>query len=102
MRNIKSYFNQDISSWDVSNVIDMRYMFYEATVFNNGNKPLEPKVVTINNKTYKAWDTSNVLYMKHMLYNAKSFNRKNISTWDTSKVIDMDDMDEIYDYHYSI
>jgi surface protein len=27
-------FDQDISSWDVSNVTYMSYMFYEATAFN--------------------------------------------------------------------
>jgi surface protein len=29
-----SSFNQDISSWDVSNVTDMRYMFSSAESFN--------------------------------------------------------------------
>ena len=27
-------FNQDISSWDVSSVNDMSFMFYNATAFN--------------------------------------------------------------------
>ena len=27
-------FNGDISQWDVSNVTDMRYMFYECQSFN--------------------------------------------------------------------
>ena len=27
-------FNQDISSWDVSNVTDMKYMFLGCTKFN--------------------------------------------------------------------
>ena len=30
----KSSFNSDISSWDVSNVTNMQYMFYGANVFN--------------------------------------------------------------------
>jgi hypothetical protein len=29
-------YNQNIDDWDVSNILDMRGMFYEATVFNNG------------------------------------------------------------------
>jgi len=29
-----SAFNQDISSWDVSNVADVRFMFNTATAFN--------------------------------------------------------------------
>ncbi|GIR27126.1 MAG: hypothetical protein CM15mP42_00760 [Methanobacteriota archaeon] len=27
-------FNQDISDWDVSNVVDMKYMFFSADSFN--------------------------------------------------------------------
>ena len=38
-------FNQDISSWDVSNVKDMSYMFYGCKLFNQD----------ISN-----WDVSNV------------------------------------------
>lgn len=29
-----SIFNQDISKWNVSNVEDMSYMFYNAKIFN--------------------------------------------------------------------
>ena len=44
-------FNQDISSWNTSNVTDMSHMFSGATVFN---KPLN------------TWDVSNVTDMSYM------------------------------------
>ena len=47
-------FNGDISNWDVSNVTDMSFMFYECTNFNSD----------ISN-----WDVSNVTDMYGMFYN---------------------------------
>ena len=44
-------FNEDISSWDVSNVTNMEDMFYSASSFN---QPLEK------------WDVSNVTNMEYM------------------------------------
>ena len=69
-------FNQDISSWDVSNVTDMGFMFANATAFNQptGN-----------------WDVSNVTHMKQMFYNAASFNQP-IGDWDVSNVTNMQTM----------
>ena len=32
-----SAFNQNISAWNVSNVANMSYMFYNAIAFNNAN-----------------------------------------------------------------
>ena len=67
-----SSFNQDISSWDVSNVTDMSDMFYYA---NNFNQP-------IGN-----WDLSSVTNMAAMFFNS-SFNQP-IGNWDVSSVTDM-------------
>ena len=66
-------FNGDISEWDVSNVKDMSYMFYNAKFFD---------------RDISEWDVSNVEDMSYMFYNAKSFNG-DISKWDVSNVKDM-------------
>jgi surface protein len=52
-------FNQDLCSWDVSNVISMDYMFYSAITFN---------------QDLSSWDVSNVTGMTGML------NYTNVST----------------------
>merc|ERR1712146_174931 len=69
-------FNQPLSNWDVSNVINMESMFYSAHRFN---QPL-------NN-----WDVSNVTNMSGMFYEAKSFNQP-IDNWDVSNVTNMKSM----------
>jgi surface protein len=63
-------FNQDIGSWDVSNVIDMTYMFNDATSFN---------------QDISKWDVSNVTHMVRMFRAATSFNQ-DLSNWDVNKV----------------
>ncbi len=65
-----SNFNQNISHWDVSNVTDMRVMFYYNTSFNQD----------IGN-----WNVSEVTDMGDMLANASSFNQ-DLSSWDVGKV----------------
>ena len=47
-------FNGDISSWDVSNVTDMSYMFWECSEFN---------------QDISSWNVSNVTDMQDMFYN---------------------------------
>jgi len=74
--NTGSDFNQDISSWDVSNVTTMEFMFYDAIAFN---QPL-------NN-----WDVSNVTNMRSMFSGASSFNQP-IGNWDVSNVTGMSGM----------
>ena len=66
-------FNQDISSWDVSNVTSMFFMFRKATNFNQ----------PIGN-----WDVSSVTNMEGMFGAASSFNQP-IGNWDVSSVTNM-------------
>ena len=67
---IDSVFNQDISSWDVSNVTSMRSMFTRANAFNQD----------IGN-----WDVSNVTNMNMMFQAASSFNQ-DLSGWCVSNI----------------
>ncbi len=69
-------FNQDISSWDTSNVSDMGWMFCNALAFD-GN--------------IGSWDTSNVTNMSRMFKGASAFNQM-IGGWDTSSAGDMNRM----------
>ena len=62
-------FNQDISSWDVSNVTTMRYTFW----FSNFNQDIS------------SWDVSNVTNMKYMFYESRNFNQ-DLSNWNVDKV----------------
>lgn len=64
---------EGISSWDVSNVKDMSYMFSGAVNFN---------------EDISSWDTSNVERMNSMFKRAESFNQ-DISSWKTFYVEDM-------------
>ena len=66
-------FNGDISSWNVSKVIDMDSMFYGCKSFNQD----------ISN-----WDVSNVNKMSGMFTGCESF-KKDISNWNVSNVISM-------------
>ena len=67
-----STFNQDISNWDVSNVISMKWMFLNASSFN---------------QDISSWDVRNVTNMDAMFF-ATSFNQ-DIGNWDVSNVVDM-------------
>ena len=66
-------FNGEISNWDVSNVTNMRYMFYGCKSFNQD----------ISN-----WDVSKVIDMDSMFYGCKDFNQ-DIYDWGVSNVNDM-------------
>ena len=69
-------FNGDISSWDTSQVTNMRHMFYFADNFN---------------QDISSWDTSQVANMEGMFYYATSFSQ-NIGSWNTSRVTNMERM----------
>ena len=68
----------DISCWNVSNVTDMAYMFCDCYYLN---------------QDISGWDVSNVTNMAFMFYECKSFNQ-NISKWDVSSVKNMSNMFE--------
>ena len=83
-------FNQDIGSWNTSNVNDMSWMFTSATAFNQDIGSWDTSNVTnmyrmfggaeVFNQDIGSWDTSNVLDMQYMFYNAEVFNQ-DISNW---------------------
>jgi len=92
-------FNQDISSWDVSNVTNMSFMFLGCASFN---QPLNDWDVSsvINmrsmfsqayafNQDIGAWDVSSVTNMEKMFYDASVFNQ-DISSWDVGNVTTME------------
>ena len=62
----------DISRWDVSNVTDMRYMFYECD-----------KLKSVGD--ISGWDVSKVTDMSFMFAFCEKFNQ-DISNWDVSKL----------------
>ncbi len=68
-------FNQNISSWDTSNVTSMYFMF-RSTAFN---------------QNIGSWDVSKVTDMGSVFRLATAFN-KDIGGWDVSKVNDMGNM----------
>jgi len=79
-------FNSDISTWDVSNVIDMSYMFHAST-YDWGLGFMKFNI------DISQWDVSNVTNMSGMFLGASAF-EQDISLWDVAKVTDMSDMFE--------
>jgi hypothetical protein len=65
-----------VNSWDVSNITDMSYLFYDMYFFN---------------ENINLWDVSKVTTMKGM-FKGSSFNKP--LKWDTSSVTDMESMFE--------
>jgi len=80
MFNAASAFNRNIGSWDVGRVTNMNGMFYVASIFNNAGNS------SINN-----WTTSRVSNMSFMFYAAGAFNQP-IGNWDVSNVTNMQQM----------
>ena len=94
---IFSDFNQNISSWDVSNVTDMGRMFYKDTPFNQPIGDWDVSSVTnmdgmfggsAFNQPIDNWDVSNVTNMNEMFLGAEDFNQP-IVNWDVSNVTTM-------------
>jgi len=77
----ESLFNQDISGWDVSNVKDMQLMFCHAHNFNCD---------------LSRWDVKNVRSMRFMFKCAKKFNG-NISTWVLKSITVKSSIKDIYE-----
>jgi surface protein len=69
----KTRFNEDISSWDVSNVTDMSDAFLSNSKFN---------------QDIGSWDVSNVTNMSRMFEGAAEFNH-DINSWNVSNVAEM-------------
>ncbi len=77
-------FNQDISSWDVSNVTDMSTMFLMSSF----------------NQDISSWDVSSVINMDYM-FNFSQFNQS-IGFWNVSNVTTMVRMFSISSFDQSI
>jgi surface protein len=93
-----SDFNQDISSWDVSNVSNMRRIFANCFRFNQpiGNWDVS-HVFDMEgvfwdcddfNQPIGDWDVSNVTDMRSVFYGAHAFNQP-LNNWDVSNVTRM-------------
>ncbi len=97
----ESSFNQNIDSWDVSKVTNMRSMFHGASIFNQNIGSWDNSNITRMDNMFRgadafnqdigSWDTSSVTEMDSMFRGAEAFNQ-NIGSWDTSNVTDMNFM----------
>jgi surface protein len=94
-------FNQNINSWDTSNVTTMQNMFRDNSAFN---QPLNSwdvskvqsrhamfKESTAFNQPLDNWNTASGTSMLWMFSGATAFNQ-NLSTWDVSNVTTMTNM----------
>ena len=94
-------FNQNIGSWNTSNVTNMSRVFYGCTAFNQNIGSWNTSNVTTMesmfigctafNQDIGNWNTSKVTNMGWMFIDCASFNQ-NINNWDTSNVTTMENM----------
>ena len=82
-------FNQPIGNWDVSNVIDMSYMFYYECGLTQFNQDISH------------WDVSNVINMEGMFGGSSSF-AQDLNQWDVSSVTNMQSMFQYSSFNQSI
>ena len=91
----------DISTWDVSQVTDMSFLFIGKETFNDDISNWDTSSVTNMfgmfsysssfNQDISNWNVSNVTDMNNMFPNATAFNQ-DIGAWDVSNVINMSAM----------
>ena len=96
-----SSFNENINSWDTSNVTNMNAMFSGASNFNYPIGSWDTSKVTNMNAMFNganefnypinSWNTSSVTSMSRMFNGALRFNQ-DIDSWDTSNVTNMNSM----------
>ena len=93
--NEQAGFNEDISSWDVSSVMDMWGMFNGVSSFNDNISSWEMSSATNMQGVFSgafsfsgdvsSWDVSSVTIMLYIFYGASSFSG-DIRLWDVSSV----------------
>lgn len=106
-------FNQDISAWNVSNVISFNQMFLSAELFNqdisawdvssctNFTNMFNGALAYSNNDTsLNNWDVSNAILMPRMFRNT-AFNSA-IDSWNVSSVTDATEMFELSVFNQDI
>lgn len=94
-------FNQDLSTWDVSNVVNMSRAFSNTTAFNGNITTWDVSGVTdfsvmfgnaaAFNQDISGWNVSSGTNMASMFFDTVLFNQ-NIGPWDVSNVTDMGGM----------
>lgn len=91
-------FNQDISTWDTSNIVEMTSVFQSCRIFNKNISNWNVSNVrtmtnmffyaTAYNQPLNAWDVGNVTNMASMFEGCTNFNQP-LNNWNTSKLINM-------------
>lgn len=97
----KLVFNETISNWNVENIIDFSYMFYNALLFNqNINKWNTANATNLNymfqsansfNQPIGNWNVNNVTHFSGMFHFNKVFNQ-NLNQWQTNSAQDLSHM----------
>jgi len=105
-------FNTDLSSWDVSTIVDMQYAFADCPIFNGNITTWDVSSVTdfecmflyatVFNQDISSWVTSSATDMQYMFCDAEKFNQP-IGGWDVSNVTNMEYMFcDAYDFNQNI